>query len=61
MLCKTPEQRKIWDAIDRRIDDTPTDGIAADGSHSHVVQAMQQGIINGLRIARLAAINSLSR
>lgn len=61
MICTTPESKRIWDAIERHIDDTPTDGIAADGGHSYVVQAQQQGIVEGLRIARLAAIRALTQ
>jgi hypothetical protein len=60
MICKTPQQRAIFDRIEERIDAEPRDGISAEGFYSEHVHAAQQAFVQGLRSARLAAINALA-
>lgn len=55
-LIKTEQQRKVWDAIEARIDGQPVDGIGAEGTYSESVAAIQRSIRDGMRAARLAAI-----
>lgn len=52
-------QQRIWDVIEERIEAFPTDGIAADGQRNVHVKWQQRGYVDGLRSARLAAINAL--
>lgn len=58
-LCKTEDQRKIFDRIGDRIDGQKCDGIGAAGSFSEIVQAQQRGYIQGLRSGRIAAIRAI--
>jgi hypothetical protein len=60
MLCKTPEQKAIWDRVEERIEAAPKDGINAEGHYSDSVYWSQHGYINGLHAGRLAAVNALS-
>lgn len=59
MLCKTEDQRKIFDRIGDRIEHHPKDGIGAAGVYSEVVAAQQRGYIQGLASGRLAAIRAI--
>jgi hypothetical protein len=59
MLCKTPDQRKIFDRIGDRIEQEPSDSIGAAGTYSEIVAAQQRGYIQGLRSGRLAAIRAI--
>lgn len=58
-LCKTAEQRAIFDRIEERIDAAPKDGIGAEGVYSEHVHSSQRAYLDGLRAGRLAAINSI--
>ena len=58
-LCKTEDQRKIFDRIGDRIEREPRDGIGASGVFSEIVEAQQRGYIQGLRSGRLAAIRAI--
>lgn len=58
MLCKTPEQRAIWDRIEERIQTAPKNGLNAEGGYSDSIYWSQMGYIRGLRAGRLAAINA---
>lgn len=60
MLCKTDDQRAIWDAIEARIDAQPVDGMNAQG-FSEIIAEHQRAIIFGMRSARLAAIRALDK
>jgi hypothetical protein len=60
MLCKTADQRAIWDRVEERIDAAPKDGLNTDGNYSDIIYWSQHGYINGLRAGRLAAINALT-
>lgn len=53
-------QKRIWDVIEERIDAAPVDGIAADGQWNVHVKWQQRGYVDGLRSARLAAINAVA-
>lgn len=57
----TPEQQKIWDAVERHIEAFPADGTNASGDYSHSVHVMQRAYIDGLRVGRLAAIKAIER
>jgi hypothetical protein len=59
-LCKSEDQKKIWAAIDARIDGQPTDGLNAEGVYSESVATHQISFVHGLRVARLAAINAIA-
>lgn len=59
MLCKTPEQRHVFEVIEVRIDATPTDGVGANGAYSEIIAEQQRSYVNGMRAARLAAIKAL--
>lgn len=61
MICKTEEQRRIWDRVDERIEAERQDGIGAEGVYSEHVHATQRAYIDGLRAGRLAAINALGQ
>lgn len=59
MICKTREQRAIWDRIEALIEMAPKDGIGAEGGFSESVYVGQRLYLDGLRAGRLAAINVL--
>lgn len=47
---------EIWNRIGNLIEAAPKDGLNADGSPNAACAALQDGYINGLRMARMAAI-----
>jgi hypothetical protein len=49
----------IFERIGDRIDDTPCDGLTADGGYSEELQLEQIAYTHGMRSARLAAITLL--
>ena len=51
-------EKAIWDAVEVHIDATPADGINAEGEYSPAVMMYQKKYVDGLRAARLAAINA---
>lgn len=61
MLCKTPQQRAIFDRIEDLIESAPKDGISAEGCFSENVHSSQRAYLDGMRAGRLAAINVLNR
>ncbi len=61
MICKTDDQRRIFDRVGERIEAEPQDGIGAEGVYSEHVHATQRAYVDGLRAGRLAAINALNR
>lgn len=67
----TPEQKPgmvtvkalgqaIWDAVQSRIESAPADGMSATGTYSADVMREQGIYIDGLRAARLAAMNAVA-
>lgn len=52
-------RKEIWESVERHIDGSFPDGIAANGDYNEHVYAQQRSYINGLRAARLAAINAV--
>ena len=56
-----PDQQAVWDVIEQRIDAAPKDGMSATGKVNDTVLYQQAAFIDGMRAARLAAINALSR
>lgn len=61
-LCRERDEasQRVWDAIEARIEATPTDGIAADGKWNVHVKWQQVGFVDGMRSARLAARSALA-
>jgi hypothetical protein len=59
-ICKTDEQRTIWDVVEKRIDAAPKDGLNAEGNYVESIFWTQQGYISGLRAGRLAAISAMT-
>jgi hypothetical protein len=59
VICKTEDQRKIFDRIGDRIEQQKNDGIGAAGVYSEIVAAQQRGYIEGLRSGRVAAIRAI--
>jgi hypothetical protein len=49
----------VWEAVERHIDGTSVDGIAANGVYNQHVYDQQRAYINGLRAGRLAAMNAI--
>lgn len=55
----TKNQQIVWDVIEQRIDQSPADGISAEGVFSPDVEREQRKFLDGMRVARLAAVNAL--
>jgi hypothetical protein len=54
-------RKAVWDAVERHIEDYPTDGINAEGNFSLSVLNQQKAYVDGLRVGRLAAMNAISK
>jgi hypothetical protein len=52
-------RKAVWDAVERHIEDYPTDGINAEGNYSLSVLNQQKTYVDGLRVGRLAAMNAI--
>ncbi len=45
MICKTDDQRRIFDRVGERIEAEPQDGIGAEGVYSEHVHATQRAYV----------------
>jgi hypothetical protein len=52
---------RIWQAVERRIEVAPIDGMSAEGEFSDRVADVQRAYVAGLRAGRLAAISSVNK
>lgn len=55
----TKAQQIVWDIIEQRIDQNPADGISAEGVFRQDIEREQRTFLDGMRVARVAAINAL--
>jgi len=56
----TPAQKAVWDVIEKRIEQNPVTGISAEGKPNADVEREQRIFQDGMRVARLAAVNALA-